>query len=326
MKRKVEDIRHLLECIFSSHGATPDEAGIFADVLIEAELRGRPTHGLNRAKGICRTLETRPPGRPEILEERGPLVRIDGADQSGYLVANLMVDHAVRVARAHGHALVGVRNTRHCGMLGYYAGRIALEGLVALTTADCGPMVAPWGAAEAILGTNPIAAAFPHKPYPVLIDMGTCAITYGAIDQARRTDRPLPPRSALDADGNFTTDPHRVRAILPFGGHRGSALALLVQLFSGLLVGAAAVPAGRTDYGIFLLAMKPDLFAPADHYEKELEHLIERIKSAAPLHPGTEILIPGERAFRERELRLRHGIELSPEMENELAALNRSGE
>ena len=326
MKRKVEDIRTLLERIFQRHGATPDEAGIFADVLIEAELRGRPTHGLNRAKGICRTLETRPPGRPEILEERGPLVRVDGGDQSGYLVASLMVDHAVRVARAHGHALVGARNTRHCGMLGYYAGRIAQEGLVALTMADCGPMVAPWGAAEAILGTNPIAAAFPHRPHPVLIDMGTCAVTYGAIDQARRTGRPLPERSALDANGNSTTDPQRVAVILPFGGHRGSALALLIQLFSGLLVGAAAIPPGRTNYGIFLLAMKPDLFASDEHYEKQLEHLIERIKSATPLHPETEILIPGERAFREREQRLKNGIELSRKMEKELGALNRAGE
>lgn len=321
MLRSVNEIRARIEDICRRYGASDEETKIFADVLVEAELRGRPTHGLNRVKGICRLIQSRTPGQPEIVEERGPLVRIDGNDQSGYIVARFMTDHAVETARREGHALVGVRNTRHCGMLGYYAASVAQNNLIALCFADCAPMVAPWGAAEPVLGTNPVAAAFPARPYPILIDMGTCAVTYGALDRARRTGRKLPEKCALDADGHFTTDPEEVRTVLPFGEHRGSALGLLVQLLSGVVVGAAAIPNTHTDYGLFMLAMRPDLFAPPEHYESGVKELIGRIKSARPICAGVEILIPGERAFREREQRLNEGIEVSDAQWAELEAL-----
>ena len=312
MKQSAEAIRAILAQVFHAHGASRDEAAIFADVLVEAELRGRPTHGLNRVPGIVRLLQTRTPGEPRIIEERGPLVRINGNDQSGYLTAAFMADQAVRVARSEGHALVGARNTRHTGMLGYYAARVAQHDLIAVLFADCGPMVAPWGAAEPVLGTNPVAAAFPARPHPILIDMGTSATTFGAIDIARRTGCPLPEESALDTDGRFTTDPHAAATILPFGGHRGYALGLLVQLLSGVTVGAAAIPRNRTDYGVFLLAMQPELFAPRSHYDRGIRDLIRRIKSAKPMHPGLEVLLPGERAFLERNRRLKEGIDVSP--------------
>lgn len=318
MRHNVNQLRTRLEHIFQTHRATADEAAVFADVLIEAELRGRPTHGLNRVKGICQTLDKRPHTMPEIRAERGPLVQIDGAGQSGYLVANLMATHAIRVAHTEGHALVGARNTTHCGMLGYYTARIAQNGLIALAMADCAPMITPWGAADAVFGTNPISAAFPHKPWPILVDMGTCAVTYGALDQARRTGQQIPEHSALDADGNLTTDPHRAAVVLPFGGHRGSALALLIQIFSGIIVGADAMPRSGENYGIFLLALKPDLFAPPEHYNSGIAQIINAVKSARPLQANTEALIPGERAFRERTRQIKEGIEISAEIEKEL--------
>ena len=201
----VGEARTLLTSVFLSNGASDEEAEVFADVLIEAELRGRQTHGLNRAHGLVHLLRTRTPQRPEIIEERGPLLRIDGHDQSGYLVGAFAADEAVRVAHEQGHALAGVRNTRHCGMLGYYAWRIAQHDLIALLFADCAPLVAPWGATEGILGTNPIAAAFPpaasKSAFPVLIDMGTSAITFGAVKVARGKGAPLPEKAALDAKG-----------------------------------------------------------------------------------------------------------------------------
>lgn len=325
MRQSTNELRARLERIFQVHGATPGEGGVFADVVLEAELRGRPTHGLNRVKGICRALAKRPATTPTVTDERGAVVRIDGAGQSGYLVADLMVTHALRVARVEGHALVGARNTTHCGMLGYYTGRLAREGLAALAMADCQAMTAPWGAAEAVFGTNPISAAFPHEPWPVLVDMGSCAITYGAIDQARRAGRSLPEHSALDEAGNPTTDPAKAAVILPFGGHRGSALALLIQVFSGLFVGAAAVPAAGEDYGIFLLAMQPDLFAPKTHYEAGIRQLVNAVKTARPLETGAEVMVPGERAFRERARRMEEGIVVCAEMAEELRWLEKAG-
>lgn len=313
MRKPVAEVRDLLERAFLAHGASEEEARLFTDVLIEAELCGRPTHGLNRAAGLAEWLGRRSPGRPEIVKERGALVHIDGRDQSGYVVATLVADVAVRVARREGHALVGACNTRHAGMLGYYVTRAARQNVIALMFADCLPLVAPWGGAEPVLGTNPIAAAFPNEPHPILIDMGTSATTSGALDQARRTGSQLPPEATLDAAGRFTRDPHAAGTILPFGHHKGYALGLLVQLLSGVVVGAPAVPEGHYDYGLFMLAMRPDLFAPAEHYAEGVRELIRRLKATRPMDGFTEVLIPGERAFRERKRRLADGISVSEE-------------
>lgn len=320
MKRSIADVRATLECVFRAHGATGDEAQLFGDVLIEAELRGRPTHGLSRATGLVRWLDSRSPGRPEIVEERDTLVRINGHDESGYIVAAMMADEAARVAQREGHALVGARNTRHAGMLGYYVTRAAQQNVIALLFADCSPLVAPWGGTQPVLGTNPIAAAFPNKPHPILIDLGTSATTYGALDHASRTHGKVPPESALDADGRFARDPDAVETILPFGRHKGYALGLMVQLLSGVTVGAAAVPENHKDYGLLMLAMRPDLFAPQEHYIKGVREIVRRIKSCPPMEGLLEVLVPGERAFREREQRLAEGIELP---EEQWAAIDR---
>jgi len=321
MRRPVEQVRGLVEAACRSHGASPAEAAQFADVLVEAELRGRPTHGLNRVAGILRWLAERAPDEPAIAEERGPRVVIDGRDQSGYLVAAFAVDQAVRVAMEQGHALVAVRNTRHCGMLGYYASRAAEGGVIALMFADCAPLVAPWGGAESVLGTNPLAAAFPNRPHPILIDMGTSATTYGALDMARSQRAPVPEGTVLDAAGRVTTDPDAVHTILPLAGHKGYALALLVQLLAGVVVGASAVPAGHRDYGLFMLAMRADLFAPREQVEAGLRDLVRTIKSTPKMHGHTDILIPGERAFREREQSLVEGIEVADEAWGDLTRL-----
>jgi len=321
MRRPAAEVRALVEKACHARGASGDEAAIFADVLVEAELRGRTTHGLSRLPGLLESLKGHTPGTPEIVEERGPLLVVDGRDRSGYLVGAFLVDEAVRVARSQGFALAGARNTRHCGMLGYYASRAAEQDTIAVMCADCSALVAPWGGTSPVLGTNPIAAAFPSEPAPILIDFGTSATTYGALDQARREGRPVPEGAALDAEGRPTTDPGRVRTILPMAGHKGYALGLLVQLLSGVLVGAAAVPSGYRDYGLFLLAMQTDLFAPRDRYDAGVRDLIRQIKAVPRRQGFDEILIPGERCFRERSERLKSGIEIGDAFWKELVRL-----
>lgn len=308
----VDAVRRAVERLCRQAGATEPEAALLADVLIEAELRGRPTHGLNRLASILNRLQSRGAGRPHIVEERGALVRIDGGDESGYLAAAFAAETAARVALAEGHALVGVRRTRHCGMLGYYATLASSRGVVALLFADCAPLMAPWGGARAVLGTNPVAAAFPAEPYPILIDMSTAAVTFGALDRLRAAGKPAPEGTVLDAAGRPTTDPAAAKTILPFGGPKGYALGLLVQLLA-VTTGGAPVPADYADYGLLIIAMRPDLFCPREQYDRNVRELVRRIKSSAP-PDGAEVLIPGERAFREREARLRDGIEVPADL------------
>lgn len=312
MIHSVDAIRRAVERLCRQAGATEPEAALLADVLIEAELRGRPTHGLNRLASILNRLHSRGTGRPHIVEERGALVRIDGGDESGYLAAAFAAETAARVALAEGHALVGVRRTRHCGMLGYYATLASSRGVIALLFADCAPLMAPWGGTRAVLGTNPVAAAFPAEPQPILVDMSTAAVTFGALDRLRAAGKPAPEGTVLDAAGRPTTDPAAAKTILPFGGPKGYALGLLVQLLA-VTAGGAPVPADYADYGLLIVAMRPDLFCPREQYVRNVGELVHRIKSSAP-PDGAEVLIPGERAFREREARLRNGIEVPADL------------
>ena len=303
------------------HGASAPDARIVADVLVEAELRGRPTHGLMRLPGILKVYDSGPRQGPRIVEEKGPRVLFDGCDNLGYVVGFRMAEKAVDVAKREKVAIVAGRNTRHCGMLGYYVSWMADRGIAGLAFAHCCPLMAPWGGAESVLGTNPIAAAFPADPHPILVDLGTSATTYGAARLAQQEGRRIPPGGALDRDGNPTDDPQKVGegTLLPFGGPKGYALGVMVQLLAGAFTGAGAVPETHRDYGILLMGFRTDAFTDVEKYAAGVRELTERVKSARRVKGFDEILLPGERAYRERERGLREGIDVPDNLWNDIA-------
>ncbi len=179
------------------------------------------------------------------------------------------------------------------------------------------------GGAEPVLGTNPIAAGFPTAEGQILVDLSSAAITNGEILRALKEGRPIPEGVALSPEGKLTTDPEIARkgSVLPFGGHKGYALGLMIQIFSGALVQAAAVPEPGRNYGIFMLAIEPSIFGDLDLFRSGLTELMSRIKSADKAVGVEEILIPGERAFRERERRLSEGIDVDDGLLEELKRL-----
>ena len=311
MIQPVAELRELASRALRSGNVPEAEAVVVVEALLEAELRGRPTHGLLRLPGIIRRFGGRGPTQASIVAEGGCWLRVDGGDGIGYVVAQRAVEWAGERARRHGLCLVGVRRATHCGMLGYYTGQLAADGLVALMMADCGAMVAPFGATSAVLGTNPVSIAFPHDPFPVLIDMGTSAATFGDVLVALREGRLLPEGAAYDASGQPTRDPAQARqgALRPFGGHRGSALALAVQLLSGALVGADALPTRGVNYGLFLLAIDPGTFGERGAFDAGVSAVVEAV------------LVPGERAWRERERHLQEGVDVPQELLEELTSL-----
>ena len=307
-----EKLRGLARGALTGAGVPAAEGEVVADALLEAELRGRPTHGLLRLPGICRRFASRGPTHVTAVADGGAWLHLDGGDGIGYVIAQRATELARERAREHGLSLVGVRRATHCGMLGYFTAQLALEGLVALMMTDCGAMVAPFGATSAVLGTNPLSIAFPHEPFPVLIDMGTSAATFGDVLVALREGRPLPEGAVYDASGSPTTDPAAARegALRPFGAHRGSALALAVQLLSGALVGADPLPKRGLDYGLFLLAIDPGVFGTQERFQSGVQAVVEAVKSARPADGVSQVRVPGERAWRERERRLREGIDI----------------
>jgi LDH2 family malate/lactate/ureidoglycolate dehydrogenase len=200
---------------------------------------------------------------------------------------------------------------------------IAKADLVAIHTASSGGAVAPYGGIRPVLGTNPIAFAIPGAPDaggPLVLDMGTSAFMATELQLRARLGQELPEGVAIDRDGRPTRDANEARegALLPFGGHKGFGLGLVVQAFG--LIGGAAIPPGNDD-GYVFIAFRPDLLVPVADLKRELGALIARVK-AVPTQPGVaEIRIPGEQSARNRRRLMREGIDIDRLVYDRLTAL-----
>ena len=306
----VENLRALCQSILMDRGLDAADAHVVTDILIEAELRGRPTHGMIRLPGIAERVSHGAQVPMVTVKEAAAYALIDGRDNLGYLVAHRCARIAIDKARQSGVGVVGARETSHSGMLGYYASMIADAGLVGLVMCNTGPRIVPWGGREPVLGTNPIAAGFPSAEGRVLVDFSCAAITNGEILVALKDGKAIPAGRALGPDGEPTTDPElaRLGGALPFGEHKGYALGVMIQLFSGALLAADAVPEMGKNYGIFMLGIDPSIFLGMDAFRAGVGEVVHAIKNALPADGVTEILVPGERAFRERERRIQSGV------------------
>ncbi len=321
----VESARQLAHTFLTDGGIPAAQAEIVTDILLEAELRGRKTHGFIRLPGIKSRYQKSTDGHVQdirIAKESGHWALIDGGDNLGYLVAHHAMNVAIERAKTYGSSLVGVYNTSHCGMAGYYANMAQEEDLIGIMMADCLPRIAAWGGVESILGTNPISVAIPTNDIPILLDMSTASITNGDLLVAMRSGELIPEGLAFDPDGNPTIDPALALkgSVLPFGGHKGYGLALIIQLLAGALVNAAIIPPPGTNYGILLTVIAPSIFMPADEFKQRATELVNRVKNSKRTPGVEEILVPGERAWRERTQRLETGIELDDELVSQLQA------
>ncbi|MFD1840575.1 Ldh family oxidoreductase [Paracidovorax cattleyae] len=317
----VADGRALAEAVLRNHGYSAGEAETIADHVIDAALCGYEYSGLPK---ILNILEKSKAGRPrtplKALHETPVSVLLDGGNTTGMLAMRQATDIAIGKAQALGVAVVGMTNSWTSGRGAYYVERIARAGLIGIHTVSSARHVAPPGGIARMLGTNPLSFGFPIDGEPLVIDLGTAAFMSTELALRERTGEPLPAGVAIDSEGRPTTDPHvaRAGALLPFGGHKGFALALAVQAL-GVFAGSGFN--ADKDYGYLLLAMKPDLLLPLETFRNQLREEIERIR-ATPRQPGVDaIRIPSERAV---ELRRRHqasGIALDRTVFDALRAL-----
>lgn len=313
---EVEDLRGLCEQVLGGHGLSEEDARIVTDILIEAELRGRATHGVIRVPGIVGKIDSQPRTAMKLERDGAAYALIDGQENLGYLVAHRCAKTLIGRADRSGIGVVGAYNTGHCGMLGYYTSMLADAGFVAMAMCDTSPRIAPWGGKQAVLGTNPISAAFPMKGGQMLVDLSAAAITNGELLVAIKDGASIPEGVALNADGVVTTDPEAARggAALPFGGHKGFALAMMIQVFAGCLVKGDPVPEPGRNYGFFLMGIDPEIFGDKDMFLSGVHNLVEQVKNSPRPDGVSEILVPGERAFREREMRLAEGIPVDDDL------------
>src|SRR5438132_11466735 len=307
----VAEARALSERAMRGIGYEPEEARILADHVIDAALCGYEYSGLAKLLNVAEHPRFKTGHRPmRALKETSVSVLFDGGNQSGMLAMYHATREVIERAQAHGVALVGVNNIWMSGRSAYYVEMVARAGLIGIHTVAAPPMVAPLGGARAALGTNPIAFGFPTEGEPLVIDLGTSAFMGTDLRFRERLGIPLPEGVAIDERGRPTTDAGAARrgALLPFGGHKGYALALAMH--------ALGVSAEH-----LFIAFKPDLFVPLEDYRRSLAAEIAAIK-ATPRQDGLdEIRIPGQRAYRERARLSREGIEIDRRIHDALIKL-----
>jgi LDH2 family malate/lactate/ureidoglycolate dehydrogenase len=312
MRLSIEEAHQLAARAMVALGHDAGDAEFIADHLMDCELRGLSYGGLARAISIAERLErTGDCRRPiTILHETPVSARIDGGDHIGYVVAHRATTLAIEKAEAAGIAVVGASDTWYTGMLSYYAEMAASRGLVSVLASNASPWVAPHGATEGLLGTNPICFGFPSADAPIIFDIGTSAIMHAEVTLARRLGTDLTEGAAYDRDGLPTRDPVAALAgaFAAWGsntksGHKGSGLGVVVQLL-GILAGSPPIPAELAGFGFFIVAMRPDLMGPAETFLKNVSAFANAVRSARPVTEGEPVRMPFDRSRRERERRL----------------------
>lgn len=307
MRLSIAEARRLAEQTFAACGHDAAEAAAIADHILDCELRGLSYGGLPRALSVFERM-TAPSfrrGTIEIAHETPLSAMVDGHNNIGYLVGQQAAEICIEKAAASGIAVVGGRDTWHTGMLSYYAEQAAQQGLVAMIASNASPTVAPHGGTEGRFGTNPIAFGFPSAEEPVVWDIGTSLLMHGEVVLAGRLGQKLPEGSAFTAGGEPTCDPAEALkgAIAAWGGHKGSGLAVVVQLL-GMLCNVAPMPKGMFGYGCLFVMMRPDLLMPLDEYKANVSKYAEAIRSTRPVPGGQPVRMPYDRSLAERKRRL----------------------
>jgi LDH2 family malate/lactate/ureidoglycolate dehydrogenase len=322
--------------IAAAAGVPAPDAAILADALVSADLSGVATHGVSRlaiyVKRIRKGLID-PRAPLSILRQRAGTLSVDAGNGLGQAQAMKVLDMLVPMARNCGVASATLRNSQHFGAVSYYCNRAADQDMILLATTNCEPAMSPAGGRDAYFGTNPIAVSFPTgKGFHVKVDLATSLVARGNIIAAQKRGQPIPEGWALDPEGNPTTDAGQALAgtVLTMAGHKGYALALMVEVLAGVLSGAAIGAAigsmykhfdRKQDVGHFFCLLDIDAFMDVAEFKSRIDQMIDQIKSSRK-RPGTEeILIPGERSSRTSQHNLEHGVPVDEATLAELRAL-----
>lgn len=295
----IDDLTDLVTQALAVLGLEGQDLEQVREVLFYAQLR-------DNSQGLQKILEraVAPPAdrKPvEIVRSVGATLRIDGGQNPGMVVATLASDHAVELARTHGIGLVGTFNTStSTGAIGYYAERMAADGMIGIVVAGSPKVMAMAGGIDPVFGTNPIAVAVPAPDAPVVLDMATASIAWFALIEVARRGERIADDLAVDGNGVPTTDPEAAMAgaLLTFGGHKGAGLALMVEMLTGPLVGAGVV--GDTDAssnrGLAFVAVRPSALVDKQLFDDAVERLCRRIREGRPVPGGDSVALPGDRS------------------------------
>lgn len=309
----LDEIFSLAQTALLNAGSSEEMANIVADTVMRAERDGSHSHGLFRIPGYVASLvsgKVNANADPKVENVTPVLIRCDADNGYAPLAHARCLDKMADAAKIYGIAMAQITRSHHFAALWPETEALAEKGLVAFTCVSYMPMVAPYGAKEKVYGSNPISFAWPRKDdAPVVFDMATAAMAMGDIQIAARDGKELPSGVGLNKEGEATTDPKDIDPktgggmILPFGGYKGSHIAMMVELLAGPLVGETVSfetalkdnkdggpPAG----GQFILAMSPEITSGSESWDSSADALFGRLKSFDHLR------LPGERRHKNR--------------------------
>ena len=333
MKKKI--LRFKLEKIFAKHYLSKKHSKICAEYLIKAELVGAPSHGLARLKMYCDRIKKKlinPRPKIKIKNISSSVSYVNADDSIGFVAADIGINQAIKNAKKTGIGLVAVKKSGHYGLSSFYAEQAVKKNLMVFCFTNAPPALAPHGAKKSLFGTNPICFGIPTGKVPFILDASTSMINRGKIRRASKLGQKIPYGVALDKNGNITTDANKALkgTQLPIAGHKGSGLAWMVDILSGVLTGSSHGGktkdpfddfSGPQNMGHLFLTINPKLFI-GKNFLNEMKKNIALVKKLPKAKGFSSILYPGERKNKTYKKNLNKDISIPTKILKEMDELN----
>lgn len=311
--------------ILRNLGIEHEEAALITENLIDAELANKKTHGLVRLIGFNQAKSTATLNTDQldltIISESNSHLHLDGKGKLGFGVIYKSLAKAFDIIKKTKLLAVGIKNIGVSGFIGSYARKATEKNLIFLGFNNSKSALIPYGTIKAMWGTNPLTVGIPTNDIPVILDMASSQITKGDLLVAKEEGTKINAGMALDDMGKSTTDPSKAieGGLLPFGGHKGSGLAFIVELLGGALTGSRVgnnVPGG---WGSFYILIDPTLFRPLSDFKRDVQTAIAELKSSPKMKGFHEIYFAGERSYKTRQDNLAMGtIEITEKLYSKL--------
>lgn len=335
MNYTAESLLNLASTILSGFGCDPDECGTVSEHLIKANLSGHDSHGIGMLPIYGKQVADGnliPNQTPEIASTSGAVTVVDAKRGFGHRMALLALDEAIKSCRTNSTAVLGLRNAGHVSRTGHYSEYCAQQGLISLHFVNVwghAPIVAAHGSCEPSFSTNPISIGIPvnGKATPML-DLATSTVAFGKVRVAHNRGEKVPFGWIIDDAGTPTDDPspiwqNRTGALTPFGQHKGSGLAIFVELLAGAIAGTETVATGNyipngVFNNMFSILIDPQAFDSKERIEERVMEFYQSIKQSKPAENQDSVLMPGEPELKTRLHRSKSGIDVDPETVGQL--------
>lgn len=345
MRISAETERQFLEAVFKAQRFSAKDGALLADTLVDADLRGISSHGIQRLAWYTRMIKDHtlePTNQPKILNETPTSLLIDANQSMCQIASAFTMNKLIEKTKQLGVSLAVIRNSNHFGTAGYYSRMACKAGLIGISTTNTRPLVVPTNATEAFLGSNALAFTFPADPHPFVFDGATAVVSSGKIQVLAKKGAQIPGDWAVDEHRQVLYDAQTVEdnlakiafsenrpggGVLTLGGqqevnsnYKGFGNSLIIELLTGILAQgslSADTNTGKHDFSQFFMTINPALFGDPEVLKANVTTMFDRIRHLKHL-PGTKIMIPGDREYRHYDENLVQGVSIDPQTLTEM--------